>query len=86
MTEQGWVTRVRAVIADGDARVLVLEDGDGACLPFVEAEGTEVSNEFLPVIREALAGVTGVETIMTPGLRCGMSPVSSSTRRAQRSR
>jgi len=64
VTEQGWVTRVRAVIADGDARVLVLEDGDGACLPFVEAEGTEVSNEFLPVIREALAGVTGVETIM----------------------
>jgi hypothetical protein len=64
VTEQGWFTRVRAVIADGDARVVVLEDGDGPRLPSVEVEGTDDPVEFLPVIREALAGATGVETIV----------------------
>jgi hypothetical protein len=63
VTEQGWVARVRAVIADGEARVLFLED-DRLCLPFVEVEGTDDPIEFLPVIREALAGLTGVETIV----------------------
>ena len=62
MTEQGWVARVCAVIADADARVLLLEGGDGPCLPSVEVEGTDDPVEFLPVIREALAGITGVET------------------------
>jgi hypothetical protein len=64
VTEQDWVTRVRGVIADGDARVLVLADADGRCLPFVEVEGTDDPTESLPVIREALATLTGVETIV----------------------
>jgi hypothetical protein len=64
VTEQAWVTRVRAVIADGGARVLVLADADGRCLPFVEVEGTDDPTESLPVIREALATLTGVETIV----------------------
>ena len=64
MTEQGWVTRVRAVIAHGDARVLLLEGDDGPRLPSVEVEGTDDPIEFLPVVREALAGLTGVETIV----------------------
>ena len=61
MTDRPWVTRVRAVIADPGARLLLVEDGDRHRLPFVEVEGTD---DELPTIRAALAGLTGLETIV----------------------
>ena len=61
MTDRPWVTRVRAVIADPRARLLLVEDGDRSRLPFVEVEGTD---DELPTIRAALAGLTGLETIV----------------------
>ena len=61
MTDRPWVTRVRAVIADPAARLLLVEDGDRHRLPFVEVEGTD---DELPTIRAALAGLTGLETIV----------------------
>jgi len=61
VTDRPWVTRVRAVIADAGARLLLVEDGDRHRLPFVEVEGTD---DELPTIRAALAGLTGLETIV----------------------
>ena len=61
MTDRPWVTRVRAVIADRRTRLLLVEDGDRHRLPFVEVEGTD---DELPTIRAALAGLTGLETIV----------------------
>ena len=60
-TDRPWVTRVRAVIADRRTRLLLVEDGDRHRLPFVEVEGTD---DELPTIRAALAGFTGLETIV----------------------
>jgi Phosphotransferase enzyme family len=61
VTDQPWVARVRAVIADHGGRLLFVENDDRHRLPFVEVERTD---EELPAIREALAGLTGVETIV----------------------
>ena len=61
MSGNRWVTRVRALIADADGRVLVLEGEDGCRLPAIELEGTW---DELSVVREAIAALTGVEAIV----------------------
>ena len=61
MTGSRWRARVRGVIADGDGRLLLVENGDRHRLPFVEVDGMD--DELVP-IREALAGVTGLETVV----------------------
>jgi hypothetical protein len=61
VTDQPWVARVRAVISDHGGRLLFVENGDLHSLPFVEVEGTD---DELPAIRAALAGLTGLETIV----------------------
>lgn len=61
MTGERWIARVRALVVDGDGRVVVLEDHDGRRLPTVEVEGTD---DELPVIRDALAELVGVDAIV----------------------
>jgi hypothetical protein len=64
VNDQPWSVRVRAVIADGDARVLYLGDGDVPRLPFIEVESPDDPVELLPVIRDALGRLTGIDAIV----------------------
>ena len=67
MSETRWVARVRALIADDEGRVLVLEQGGRTLLPFVEVEGTD---DELTQIGRALAALVGFETVVVrPVLR-----------------
>ena len=67
MSETGWVARVRALVADDEGRVLVLEQDGRTLLPFVEVEGTD---DELYEIGRALAALVGFETVMVrPVLR-----------------
>ena len=59
--EEGWVARVHALLVDGGGRLLVLDDGDGRRLPYVEVDRTD---ETLHAIREALAALVGIEAVV----------------------
>ncbi len=62
MSEDSWTSQVRGLLGDGDGRVLVLDAGDGAQLPFAEVAG--YANDELPRVRDALAALLGVQTVV----------------------
>ena len=66
MSETRWVARVRALIADDDGRVLVLEQDGRTLLPSVEIEGTD--DELNELGRAALAALTGFGTVVVRSL------------------
>ena len=62
MSESRWTSKVRGLLGDGNGRVLVLDAGDGARLPFAEVEG--YADDELPRVRDALAELLGVQTVV----------------------
>lgn len=61
MSDEGWTSVVRALIANDDDRVLLVSDGDAARLPRVEISGTD---DELGPIRSAIRELTGIDTIV----------------------
>ncbi len=60
--------------------------GEAQCgPPFAERRSAVVSS-MIPIDAETGRSASSSARVMTPGLRCGSRPVSSRTRRAQRSR
>ena len=57
--------------------------GDAQCgMPFAESRSATVSS-MIPIDAETGRSAAISSRVITPGLRCGSSPVSSSTSRAQ---
>jgi Phosphotransferase enzyme family len=59
VTDEGWRSRVRAVVTDGEDRVLMLESDDGPALPAVDLEG--FAEDAVEEPRRALGELLGTD-------------------------
>ena len=60
--------------------------GEAQCGPPFSPSRSAVVSSMIPIEAETGRSISSSARVMTPGLRCGNSPVSSSTSRAQRAR
>ena len=66
--------------------VLTVVSGEPKCGPPRRESGSDVVSSMIPIEAETRLSSARSARDMTPGFRCGSSPVSSSTVRAARAR
>ena len=62
MSDEGWTSRVYALLTDAEGHVLVLGSGESRTLPYLEVEG--YADDEIPRVRDAVASVVGSSAVV----------------------